>query len=263
MKNAFDAVSDQYANKALVQQKAAQKLIQLLDIRGQESVLDVACGPGHITKAIQSKSKAKIIGTDISAGMIEQAKKNYPGIEFQQCAAEQLAYENRFDVVFCNSAFQWFKQPEQAVAAVKKALKQGGRIGIACPGTTQWSPWFLKIIPVVAQHPEIKNIFSHWHNPWSFLPTQQDYQNLFEKAGLKTQYISVDFESKKYTIEEAYNIYLSGAANGYVGKDFYDVSITDEYIQKFNALVKAEIIKNSADGQIDVDFNRFYYVGVK
>ena len=48
--SAFDKVSGQYQQKALVQQAAAEKLLALLSIGANDNVLDVACGPGHVTQ---------------------------------------------------------------------------------------------------------------------------------------------------------------------------------------------------------------------
>lgn len=263
MGNAFDQVASQYQNKSLVQHQASQKLLNLLKITDQESALDVACGPGHITNSISQLTSGKVLGTDISAGMITQAKTNYPHIKFRQVAVQDITYQNVFDVVFCNSSFQWFNPPEKPTQAMINALKPGGRIGIACPGTTEWAPWFVKIINEVIVLPDIKDTFANWQNPWVFLPDQKAYQDFFEQFGLTTQYIAVDHESKKYSVEDAYNIYISGAANGFVGKAYYRKPIDDNYINRFNAHVKAEIVNNSQNGLITVDFNRFYYVGKK
>ena len=51
----FDRVSDEYAEKSHIQKSAAEKLIGLLDLRGSESVLDVGCGPGHITAMLEAR----------------------------------------------------------------------------------------------------------------------------------------------------------------------------------------------------------------
>ncbi len=67
----------------------------------------------------------------------------------------------------------------------------------------------------------------------------------------------------QYSIEEAFNIYISGAANGYTGKKYYDIEIDDDYINSFNNYVKEEINKESEEGKIIVDFNRLYYIGKK
>jgi ubiquinone/menaquinone biosynthesis C-methylase UbiE len=100
----FDKVSSQYQQQSLVQQAAAEKLLAMLNIGAKDDVLDVACGPGHITQRIKSITQGRVVGTDISAGMIAQAKAKYPGVDFRHLAAESLDYHEDFDVVFCNSA---------------------------------------------------------------------------------------------------------------------------------------------------------------
>ena len=134
----FDKVSGQYQEKALVQQAAAGKLLALLQIGGTEDVLDVACGPGHITQRFKPITKGRVVGTDISAGMIAQAQARYPDITFRQLAAEALDYDADFDVVFCNSSMQWFAEPAKAVRAMFRALRPGGWIGVSCPATEAW-----------------------------------------------------------------------------------------------------------------------------
>jgi cyclopropane fatty-acyl-phospholipid synthase-like methyltransferase len=66
----FDRVSDEYAEKSLTQKNAARKLTGLLGLRGSESVLDVGCGPGHITAMLAGMSTGKVLGTDVSEAMI-------------------------------------------------------------------------------------------------------------------------------------------------------------------------------------------------
>ena len=138
--SAFDEVSGQYQRKALVQQAAAEKLLALLKIGAKDSVLDAGCGPGHITHRIKTLTQGRVVGTDISAGMIHQAQAKYPAIEFKVIAAGSLDYREEFDVVFCNSTLQWFTQPGKAVAAMRAALRSGGRLGVACPATKTGQP---------------------------------------------------------------------------------------------------------------------------
>ncbi len=47
--NTFDRISGKYREKSLVQQKAAVKLFDLLEIGGSDDIIDIACGPGHFT----------------------------------------------------------------------------------------------------------------------------------------------------------------------------------------------------------------------
>jgi ubiquinone/menaquinone biosynthesis C-methylase UbiE len=261
--NTFDKISEKYEEKSLVQQKAALKLFDLLKIGANDDIIDIACGPGHITKWLSHSTRGRITGIDISEGMIRQARSLYPEIEFRQIAVEDMDYESEFDIAFCNSAIQWFFDPDIAISAIYSSLKPEGRLGIACPATSNWSPWFARIISRVSKEKEIRNVFSHWKNPWFFLPAETDYKLFFEKHGFSTIFIQIEHEQTDYSEDEAFNIYLSGAANGYTGKGYYDIKINDEYIAAFNNRVRDEINKQSCDGRILVDFNRLYYTGKK
>ncbi len=261
--NAFDRISEKYREKSLVQQKAAVKLFDLLKIRDSDNIIDIACGPGHITNWLSKATSGKVTGIDISEGMIKQAEVLYPEIEFRQIAVEDLDYNDEFDIVFCNSALQWFGDPDRAIAAIFNSLKKSGKLGLACPATSNWSPWFGRMISRVAENREIKTTYSHWKSPWFFLPTVNDYRLFFEKHGFVTIFIGIDHEQTDYSVDEAFNIYLSGAANGYTGKKYYDIEIDDDYIAAFNDSVKEEIRRQSNEERIMVDFNRLYYIGKK
>ncbi|HWQ96004.1 MAG TPA: hypothetical protein VN368_01405 [Candidatus Methylomirabilis sp.] len=98
-------------------------------------------------------------------------------------------------------------------------MKISGGLGLACPATSCWSPWFDRIISKVAENKEIKPIFSYWKNPWFHLRTEDDYRFFFETHGFVTVFNKIDHERTDHSAEEAFNIYLSGAANGYTGKN--------------------------------------------
>jgi len=259
----FDGISGKYREKSLVQQKAALKLLDLLKIGGSDNVIDIACGPGHITNMLHELTSGKVIGIDISESMIKQARSLYPVIEFRVIAIEDLDYNNEFDIAFCNSALQWFSNPDVAMTTIFNSLKPEGKIGLACPATNDWAPCFESIISKVSDEREIKPVFSHWKDPWFHLPGKNDYRLFFEKQGFVTMYIAIDHERTEYSEDEAFGIYLSGAANGYTAKEFYDIQIDERYVTTFNSKVREEIKRRSKNGRIVVDFNRLYYIGKK
>ena len=77
-------------NSSLYDQKHAfvfeygKSLLSLLDPQPGESILDLGCGTGHLTKAI-AESGAHVVGLDSSPSMIEVARaacsrtRVYPG----------------------------------------------------------------------------------------------------------------------------------------------------------------------------------------
>jgi trans-aconitate methyltransferase len=64
-----------------------KSLIPLLEPQTGESILDIGCGTGHLTKAI-AESGAHVVGIDSSSGMIETARTTYPDLEFPVRAKE-------------------------------------------------------------------------------------------------------------------------------------------------------------------------------
>lgn len=60
------------------------------------SVLDVCCGTGTVA-GILMKKKYSVAGFDLSEGMIEEAKKNYPDIDFTVQNASSFNLEKKFD----------------------------------------------------------------------------------------------------------------------------------------------------------------------
>ncbi len=256
---AFDGVAGDYGAKSLVQSAAADRLIGLLDPRHGESILDVGCGPGHITRRLADITSGRVVGTDISGGMIREAAASFPGIEFRRLAAEDLDYDKEFDVVFCNSTMQWFVDPAKAMGAMCGALLPGGRAGLCCPATPDFAPLFSSIVETVARRPEIAPFYRHRHNPWWHLPDVRAYREFFERAGFRTTFIGLEHEVGEYTVDQAFGVFTTGAARGFIGPEYYDVELTDGYLEAFNAAVREEMERRSISGLINVDFNRLYY----
>src|SRR3569833_32276 len=93
------------ANHAFVWQ-LGQGVIDLLDPKPGERILDLGCGTGQLTKQIAERG-ADIIGVDASPDMIGQARQNFPGIQFSLQDAAEMAFNAEFDAVFSNAALHW------------------------------------------------------------------------------------------------------------------------------------------------------------
>src|SRR5438045_9798039 len=91
-------------------------LLDRLDLQAGEAVLDVACGPGSVTRpaAIAVGRGGRVTGIDLSPAMlaIAQAKpglSNGAPIDYHQARAEQLPVADPdFDVAVCQQGLQFF-----------------------------------------------------------------------------------------------------------------------------------------------------------
>ena len=110
----------------------AQAIGPLLDsVNAGKSVrlLDVASGPGYVAAAA-AKRGAAVVGIDFSAPMVMEARRRYPGIQFQEGDAEALPFpDGSFDAVVMNFGMLHLGRPDQALVEARRVLADGGRIG--------------------------------------------------------------------------------------------------------------------------------------
>ena len=110
---------------------AAHQLLRAAQVRAGNDILDIATGPGSLA-AEAKKLAAKPVGLDLSPGMIELARKSYPGIDFRVADVEHLPFnDGAFDAVVCNFALGHFPHPEAATAECVRTLKAGGHIALS------------------------------------------------------------------------------------------------------------------------------------
>ena len=103
-----------------------EDLIELLDPKAGEQILDLGCGPGQLTAKIAERG-AHVVGLDASPAMIGQARQNFPQLSFVLQDAAEMQFQEQFDAVFSNAALHWMLDREAIVRAVAAALKPGGR----------------------------------------------------------------------------------------------------------------------------------------
>jgi trans-aconitate methyltransferase len=262
----FTEIAKRYEKDSLVQKSASEQLFDLLKIKPADDVLDLGCGAGNLTKKIAEQTKGKVVGVDASEGMIAEAKKNYGGlgIHFEVFSVEDLNYTNSFDVIFCNSTFQWFKHPQAALKSCFNALRANGRMGIQAAGGKVYCPNFVEGTKKVAAHPDLGAHFAAFNSPWNFLATTKEYTALFEEAGFEVQHASIDQTSSYHTPEEVFKIFDSGASAGYLNQKYYSCPISDDYKTAFRRVMLESFKEQAnADGKVNLVFHRIFLVAKK
>ena len=184
----------------------ARVLLDSLLLATGESVLDVACGPGVVTRMAAERVGAggRVTGADISAPMLaiargKPARPNAAPIDYVESPAAPLAVPDRaYDVATCQQGFQFFPDRAAAVAEIKRALKPGGRVGIAV-----WSPisecghFSILHAALVANVP--RELADLMLLPFSW-PSPEDLKQLLVDAGFKE--VRIDEWELPLTFEE-------------------------------------------------------------
>ncbi len=87
-------------------------------------ILDVACGPGNITRyLLKHRPDFKILGVDLSPKMIALAQKNNPQAEFQVMDCRSISALNKqYDGLICGFCLPYLSK-EESIELIKNASK--------------------------------------------------------------------------------------------------------------------------------------------
>lgn len=92
-----------------------------------KSVLCLGCGTGEENEFIHTLGVKRVVGIDISSGLIEIAKKAYPHLEFHVMDIEKLDFPGEsFDYVFSSLSMHYLKDWRESLKRVHTVLKQNG-----------------------------------------------------------------------------------------------------------------------------------------
>ena len=108
-------------------------LLDELNIKNGDMVLDVGCGKGIITPILHDKSQSKVLAIDISEEMIKgaiEAHKDNDQLEFICGDFLETGFNNKFDYIVIFNAYPHFMDTAKLNDAVYKALRKGGRFAI-------------------------------------------------------------------------------------------------------------------------------------
>jgi trans-aconitate 2-methyltransferase len=172
-----------YENKHAFVWQYGEDLLQLLNPKQGERILDLGCGTGQLTEKIGT-SGAVVMGIDNAPAMISKAKQNYPHLRFDVADGRNFQVEQPLDAVFSNAALHWIKEPDAVINCVHQALKPGGRFvaEFGGKGNVQAITTALEgaLEQIGISQPQVLN-------PW-YYPSIGEYATRLEKHGFDVNY---------------------------------------------------------------------------
>jgi len=133
-------------------------LIQRLNEKTFESLLDIGCGTGNVLALIQNKFNAQVSGIDLSEGMIEKSKEILGrNADLKIGDSENLPWiDDTFDVIICNASFHHYPNPVAVLKEMRRVLKDDGRVIIADPWMPNFIRFFVNLIFPIINNGDVK-----------------------------------------------------------------------------------------------------------
>ncbi|WP_186757673.1 bifunctional demethylmenaquinone methyltransferase/2-methoxy-6-polyprenyl-1,4-benzoquinol methylase UbiE [Echinicola salinicaeni] len=152
--------------------------IKMLQKDQPKIILDIATGTGDFAIEALALNPDKVIGVDISEGMLAEGKKKIKNkkldhlIELQMGDSEKLLFEdNKFDAVIVSFGVRNFENLEKGLADMHRVLKPGGKTVIVefskpkkFPFKQAYNFYFKYILP------QIGKVISKDQSAYTYLP---------------------------------------------------------------------------------------------
>ncbi|GIP22464.1 trans-aconitate 2-methyltransferase [Paenibacillus sp. J22TS3] len=245
---------DSYDSKLAFVSEYGKSLVELLNPKKNELILDLGCGTGDLTYEI-SKAGAKVSGVDYSEAMIETARRKYPQLAFQVGNGEALSDDKSYDAVFSNAALHWMKNAADVVRSVHRVLKQDGRFVAEFGGKGNVNTILQAIYEVLGDE---YSLDATKLNPWYF-PSIGEYSSLLESEGFRVEYARL--YERPTQLPDGQEGLASWLAN-FGGDFFQQFSAADQ--SAIYAKLKAKLIpKLWRDGSLYADYVRLTVVAIK
>lgn len=243
-----------YDNKLNYVSELGKGVVELLNPKSGEKILDLGCGTGDLAYQI-SCSGATVMGMDLSTQMIEAAKEKYPDINFYVGNAENFNFAEQVDAVFSNAALHWMKNPREVIKCVWKVLNKGGRFVAEFGGQGNVENVIKATSKVLDKD---YGIDASKLNPWYF-PSIAEYSTLLEQQGFRVTYaIHFDRPTKMKDGENGLNLWLTGSVDDF----FMGFSLEEKkkVIEKISMEARDELFK---DGSWYIDYKRLRLMAIK
>ncbi len=159
-----------------------KKAIRMLKPHAPKEIIDVATGTGDFALEALALKPNRIVGVDISAGMLEMGKQKMKKkgvdhiIDMQIGDSEKLLFEdNTFDAGIVAFGVRNFENLEKGLTDMRRVLKPGGKIVViefskprSFPMKQLYQFYFKSILPVIGK------LISKDQSAYTYLPESVD-----------------------------------------------------------------------------------------
>ena len=154
-------------------------VLDRLELRGDETVLDAGCGSGRVTQTlIERLPEGHVVGVDGAPGMIEAARDRL-GDSAELIVSNLLDLDigqRQVDAVFSTAVFHWIGDHDRLFSRLRAVLRAGGQLVAQCGGEGN-TPELLDATRTVGARAPYRDYLEGW-SPWNYQGTEATAQRL-------------------------------------------------------------------------------------
>jgi trans-aconitate 2-methyltransferase len=153
-------------------------VLDRLDLRGDERVLDAGCGTGRVTAALVERlPRGEVVAVDGSPAMVEEARRRL-GDSAEVFVADLLELTvEPVDAILSTATFHWIEDHDRLFTRLLEALRPGGRLAAQCGGAGNVAELDRAAKLVGAREP-YADALAGWEGPWNFASPDETAERL-------------------------------------------------------------------------------------
>jgi len=171
---------DQYAKFQAERAAPFVDLVQLIDKRPGQHVVDLGCGTGELTAQLAAMLPgSNVLGIDTSPQMLARAAAfERPGLHFEQGDLRDLGGD--WDLVFSHAAIHWADDHEELIPRLWVRVARGGQLAVQMPANHDH---FTHVtIAELAQEEPFRGALHGWSRTSPVLPVER-YAEILHACG--------------------------------------------------------------------------------
>ncbi len=198
---AFTAIADRYdlLNTLLSfnqDRRWRASTVSTLELKGSETVLDVATGTGKLAQELRKRVGAggRVVGIDFCEPMLEKAKRQAHNIDLLLATSEGLSFpDNSFDGATIGFALRNVPDIEKTLRETTRVIKPGGKV-VCLEFSRPRHPilrslhrfYLLRVLPIIGWLISgDKEAYVYLPRSIMEFPSAEELVTVMEKAGLE------------------------------------------------------------------------------
>lgn len=163
------------------------RLLERVELRGDEAAVDAGCGTGRVTEMLLERLPlGSVLAVDASGAMVGAARERFAGdhrVRVEHADLLELVVEEPVDVVLSTATFHWIKDHDRLFVGLAAALRPGGRLVAQCGGAGNIARVWAAAGEVMHEE-RFRPYFEGWEDPWLFADGEATRARL-KAAGFK------------------------------------------------------------------------------